>query len=123
MQQIQVQASQEHCWKLISQPEYWHKWAPWLPLGLDNRPKRGSRVRSRFLHLPLPGKITAWQPDWRWDWRWGTVTWRHQIDRVDDHTSLLTIQLFGPGSSLVELFYAPLMGLALRRFARLAAQG
>ena len=122
MQQIQVRASQAYCWKILSEPEAWHNWAPWLLIDVDN-PGRGSRIRSRFLHLPLPGKITAWQPDWRWDWRWGLLTWRHEVQRIDQHNSLVVISLSGPGKGLVEFFYGPIMELALRRFRLLAEQG
>jgi hypothetical protein len=122
MQQIKVRASQEYCWQMLSEPESWHQWAPWLLIDVVN-PHKGSRIKSRFLPLPLPGKITVWQPCWRWDWRWGTLTWKHRVERIDQHNSLITISVSGLGKGLVELFYGPIMDLALRRFRLLAEQG
>lgn len=119
MPQVQIEASQQRCWELLSQPQHWHEWAPWLPIDVQN-PGKGSRIKSRFGGIPLPGKITAWQPCWCWAWRWGTLTWRHQVDAVDEHTSIIRVELSGPGSGLVDVLYGPVMSLALRRLQDLA---
>ena len=119
MPQIKVNASQQRCWELLSQPEHWHQWAPWLLVDVRD-PRHDSRIKVRFVPIPLPGKITAWQPCWRWDWRWGSLTWKHQVDAIDEHTSIVRVELSGPGSGLVDILYGPVMSMALKRLQALA---
>ena len=122
MLQIKVDATQDRCWEIFSQPEYWHRWAPWLPVDVQ-KPRRGSRIQARFVGLPLPGKITVWQPCWRWDWRWGLLVWKHQVEALDDGQSMVSIEITGPGSGLVDAIYRPVMRIALQRLKRLAEEG
>ncbi len=123
------QASVATVWDLVARPENWSRWAPhvrgaWGLAGPDGFVRDGARGAARLGGaLPVPVLITEVRPGRSWRWRVaGVMDMDHRVDPEAGGGSRVTVTLDGPAPLRVALgaSYAPLVGLLVKRLARVA---
>lgn len=119
MQQIQIHAEKERVWHLLSDPEEWHRWAPWVRFQVKE-PKAGSRVYLGA--IPTPGRITRWQEGEGWDWKWISLSVSHDLKEIKPGLCLVRIGIQGPGHVPAEILYGPMISYSLKQLAKIAEQ-
>jgi hypothetical protein len=113
-------------WALISRPRAWPAWAPHIRgawnLG-DGEVRLGAVGAARLLGIvPVPARITAKEPRRSWTWQVGPVRMTHRVTpRRGGCTVAIELSAPGPLEPAVALTYGPVIALALRRLARVAA--
>lgn len=118
-------ASRAAAWPLLARPARWHAWAPhvWGAWGLgDPEVRAGATGAARLLGVvPVPARITDKHAGRSWTWQIGPVVMTHRVEPRSGG-SLVAIDLRAPGplEPLVAAAYGPLIGLSLRRLARVA---
>lgn len=118
-------------WALIARPGRWAQWSPhvrgaWGLAGPDGTVREGARGAARLLGVvPVPAVITTVRPGRSWTWRVaGTVTMDHVVEPGPDGGSLVTVTLAAPPplEAALARTYGPLVGVLVRRLARVAAE-
>ncbi len=119
------EASPEAAWKLISQPALWHRWAPHLrgAWGLGSPEVGESRIGAALIGglIPAPVLVRAKQPGRSWSWQSGLVGVEHAVAPTEAGCRV-TISLTAPWplETLLSVSYGPLVGLLVKRLARVA---
>ena len=112
----------------MAQPRRWSEWAPHVrgAWGLgEPEVIKGARGYVRLLGaVPVPARITAKRARRSWSWRVGPVTLVHRVEPRDPG-SLVAIDIQAPRvlEPLVRASYGPVVGLLVRRLARVAERG
>ena len=112
-------------WALIAQPRRWSAWAPHVrgAWGLgEPEVSKGARGYVRlFGVVPVPARITAKRAGRSWTWRVGMLTLVHRVE-PRGRGSLVAIDIEAPGAlePLVRASYGPVVGVLVRRLARVA---
>lgn len=124
---VKSAARPEVAWRLLASPRLWHVWAPHIRgargLGeLEVEPGRRGVVLVG-LWTPVPARITAKIAGRSWDWVVGPVSMSHTVTPSDDGCTI-GVELSAPGAveAAVAGAYGPVLSLALRNLARVAAR-
>ncbi len=121
-------APPELAWKFISRPALWHRWAPHLrgAWGLGSPEVSQGRIGAALIGglIPAPVLVRAKQPGRSWSWQSGLMRVDHTVAPTDVG-SRITISLAGPRplETLLRVSYGPVVGLLVRRLARVAERG
>ncbi|MDQ3357144.1 MAG: SRPBCC family protein [Actinomycetota bacterium] len=115
----------EEAWSLIARPGRWHEWAPHVrgAWGLgDPEVKVGARGAARLLGaVPVPAVVTAKDPGRSWTWEVGPVSLVHSVTPLGSGCEVaVEISAPGPLETVLGVSYGPLVGLLVRRLARVA---
>ena len=119
-------AAPEAAWKLISEPDQWHRWAPHLRGAVGMGKPEIDRGALGFAWLgglvPLPGMVTAKRRGRSWTWQVGLLRVEHTVEPRPGGCRIV-MDLSGPGplERLLAVSYGPLVALLVRRLARIAA--
>lgn len=116
-------------WALIARPARWARWAPhvrgaWGLGGADGVVRAGAHGAARLVGVvPVPAVITAVEPGRSWTWRVASaVTMDHVVEPDGDGGAVITVTLAAPGplEAALARTYGPLVGVLVRRLARVA---
>lgn len=118
-------------WALLAQPGHWTRWAPHVRGGggladAAGVVREGARGTVRLAGVaPVPVRIVRVDDGRSWQWRVaGVVDMDHVVEPVAGGSSV-TVTLRGPQplQAVLERTYGPLIGVLVRRLARVAADG
>jgi hypothetical protein len=118
----------EAAWKLMSQPDEWHRWAPHLrgAVGMGRPEVRSGALGVALLGgiVPVPGIVVGKRPGRSWTWQVGLVRVEHSVEPRDGG-SRVAVELSAPGplERLLAVSYGPVVALLVRRLAAIAARG
>jgi len=109
----------------VARPARWHEWAPHVrgAWGLgDPEVKVGARGAARLLGaVPVPAVVTAKDPGRSWTWEVGPVSLVHSVTPLGSGCEVaVEISAPGPLETVLGASYGPLVGLLVRRLARVA---
>jgi hypothetical protein len=119
-------APPERAWELLAQPGRWHEWAPHVrgALGLGSPEVRdGARGVVRLAGVvPVPARIVHKRPGRAWSWRVGPAVMTHRVEARDAGHCEVAVDLVAPGpiEPLLAATYGPVIGVMVRRLARVA---
>lgn len=112
-------------WALISRPGRWHEWAPHVrgAWGLgDPEVELGARGAARLLGaLPIPARVTAKRAGRSWTWQVGPVSMVHRVSPRRGGCEV-AVEISAPRAveRALALAYGPVVGVLVRRLARVA---
>jgi polyketide cyclase/dehydrase/lipid transport protein len=121
-------AAPSSVWPLLARPARWHEWAPHIRgargLGAPEVRTGASGVVLLGGVLPLPARIVAKRHGRSWTWTVGPATLVHRVDpRGDGSRIAIEISAPGPLEAVLRVGYGPLVGVLVRRLARVAESG
>lgn len=113
-------------WALLARPDRWSRWAPHVRgawgLGAPEV-TTGARGFARLLGVvPVPARIVAKQRGRSWTWSVGGITMVHRVeaDGAGGSRVAIDIEAAPPVERLLRVSYGPLVGILVRRLARVA---
>jgi hypothetical protein len=116
-------------WSLVARPARWHEWAPqvrgaWGLAGADGEVREGATGVARLLWaVPVPAKVVSVAPGRSWVWRVGPVDLDHRVEPTPGGCLVaVTMQAPAPLEAVLRVSYGPVVGLLVRRLARVAAE-
>lgn len=112
-------------WDLLARPARWREWAPHVrgAWGLGSpEVEPGARGAARLLGaVPVPATVTAKRAGRSWTWRVGPVELAHRVEPRGRGCEVATDVLApAPLEAALRVSYGPLIGLLMRRLARVA---
>lgn len=123
---VECDAPPERVWALISRPERWREWSPYVrgAEGLGSPEVVEGSVGSVLLRggLRLPATVGAVDPGRSWAWRVGGLRILHRVTPRDGGRSRIEHEVGGASLpwSAGALAYAPLVGLIALNISRVA---
>jgi hypothetical protein len=117
-------------WALLARPARWPEWAPHVrgAWGLGTPEVReGALGAARLVGgVPVPARVVEVRPGQAWTWRVGPVELVHRV-RPDPAApgSVVAIDVLAPPplEAMLRVTYGPVVGLLIRRLARVAEAG
>lgn len=123
---VECAAPSRRAWALLARPDRWHEWAPQLrgAWGFGNATEvvAGTRGAARLLGVvPVPARILAKEDGRSWTWRVGPATMVHRVEPRGDGCAIAW-DVAAPGAlePALAATYGPVVGVLLRRLARIA---
>lgn len=124
-------AAPEAVWDLLARPARWAEWAPhvrgaWGLAGPDGTVAAGASGAARLVGVvPVPVTIVAVSsvpPTRSWTWRVGGVVEMDHVVVPDPEGARVTVTLRAPAplERALDVSYGPLVGVLVRRLARVA---
>lgn len=118
-------ATPAEAWALLARPERWHEWAPHVrgAWGLgDPEVVQGARGAARLLGaVPVPARVTEVRSGRSWTWQVGPVSMVHLVRRRRVGCEVaIELHAAAPLEAALAFTYGPVVGLLVRRLARVA---
>jgi Polyketide cyclase / dehydrase and lipid transport len=118
-------ASAATAWRLISEPDLWHHWAPHIRGGWGLGSPEVSPGRLGFARLggviPVPVQIREKRASRSWSWRTGPTRFDHIVVSRDSGCRItITMSAPWPIEPLLRVSYGPIVATVVRRLARTA---
>ena len=121
-------ATPAQAWQLIAQPARWHEWAPHVrgAWGLGSpEVSDGARGFVRLIgFVPVPVRIVDKQAGRSWTWQVGPARLEHRVEPRSASGCIVAVDLMAPGplEAALSTTYGPVIGVMVRRLARVAAR-
>jgi uncharacterized protein YndB with AHSA1/START domain len=122
-------ASPERVWSLISQPERWSEWSPYV-VGAEGlgSPQVVEGARGHVIlrgGVRIAARVTEVTAGESWSWQVGGLRIRHIVRPASGGGSRIEHEIAGAALpwSLVAIAYVPIVGLIARNIARVAERG